>query len=129
MNERGVELRPYPLEDHAEEVLVGLQDALLHGKPLHMLHPVNLPEHGEHGVAHLNGVLLACLQRHEVAHLNVTAEPHHLVSDGVLEAKHHTHRHNHHRQADSHTSGSYAYSRLRDHALAIVVTVDSLGNE
>ena len=37
MNKGGVEVGSYTLEHNAKEVVVGLQNALLHGKALHML--------------------------------------------------------------------------------------------
>ena len=129
MDESRVKFGSDTLEQHTEEVLVGLQNSLPHGKSLHMAHTVGRAQCRHHRVGHGDGSLVGILQRHELAHLNVAAEAHHFVANRVLEAKNHAHRHNHHRQTNGHTCRSDANRRLRYHALSVALAVDSSCDE
>ena len=50
--EGGVEFWSHALEHHAQEVVVGLQYALLHGEALHVLHAVSSFQYVHHRVAY-----------------------------------------------------------------------------
>jgi hypothetical protein len=59
----------------------------------------------------------------------MAAEAHHLVADGVLEAQHDTHRHQHHGQSYCHTEGGNVYGRAAHLVTVALVAIDSPGYE
>lgn len=125
VDEGGVVLGSHALEGHTQKVVVGLEDALLHGKPLHVAHALDAAQDAHHRVAHLDGVLLLRLQGHEVAHLDVAAETYHLLADGVLEAEDHAHRDEHHGQSDGHSGDGYPHGRSGHLETLVAVGIDA----
>ena len=114
VEEGGIVVGTYALEHDAQEVLVGLEYALLHGIALYVGHSGDVADDAHHGVVHLDGILFLVLQRHEVGHLDVGAEADDLVLDGMLEAEDYTHGDNHDRQTNGHTGYGYTHGRLGD---------------
>ena len=113
MNKGGVEVGSYTLEHNAKEVVVGLQNALLHGKALHMLDALGvLQDSNQRVVNHYRHVGCSRLLCIEVGHLYMAAKSSHLVAYGMFESKHNTHAQYHNRQSYSHSSRSYAYGRF-----------------
>ena len=87
MDESRVKFGSDTFEQHAKEILVGLQNSLPYGKSLHVAHTVGRAQCRHHRVGHGDGSLVSILQRHELANLNVAAEAHHFVANRVFEAK------------------------------------------
>jgi hypothetical protein len=61
--------------------------------------------------------------------LNMSPKAYHLVTDGMLETKHHTYGDNHHSQTDCDTDGGNTDSRTTDFPFVALITIDLLGYE
>ena len=107
-----VVFRTDALEGHAQEVVVGLEDALCHRVALHVAHAWYLAEDGRHGVVHLYRILVGGHQAGDIGHGNMASEAHDLVADRMFETKDHAHRDDHHGQTDGHTCRGDADGRL-----------------
>ena len=59
----------------------------------------------------------------------MVAEAHDLIANGVLEAQHHRHGDNHHRQADGNAQHGNANGRPAHRLLAVLASVDALGKK
>ena len=126
VNEGGVKLRSHALEGNAQEIAGSFEDSFLHGESLHVFHARNLSEHAHHGVVHHHGILVLLLQGHEIRHLYVASESHHLVADGMLESQHHAYRHDHDGESDGNASGGYMDSRARNFTFIALVAIQFL---
>ena len=73
------------LERHAEEVVIGLQDAACERITLHMGNAPDGIQHLHHAVIDADGVVVNTGHRGHVQYLDMATEAHHLVADGVLE--------------------------------------------
>ena len=63
-----------------------------------MLHTRDLFIAFHHTVVDADGVGVGTEEGEHVLHLDMTAESHHLVANGMLESQNHTHGDDHHRQ-------------------------------
>ena len=122
--EAGVVLGSDALEHHAEEVLVGLEDALCHGEALDMTDAGDGLELLDQAVVHADGEGSLGAYGAHVEHLNMAAEAHHLVADGVLEAEHDGDGDYHHCQSDGYAEGGDADGRAAHLPAVVVLPVD-----
>ena len=73
-----------------------------------------LPDFLHQRIAKADGGRNGRLLGHEVRNLDMTAEAHHLVADGMLETRYHRHGDNHHCQSDGNTNSGNCDSRTAD---------------
>ena len=88
-----------------------------------MLHALDVGEHAHDRVVHLHSPAVATHQSVIFCHLYVAAEADDLVADGMFEAKHHTHAHNHHGKSYRHPDSGNADGRTRHLALVVVLGI------
>ena len=91
-----------------------------------MLHTRDLFIAFHHTVVDADGVGVGTEEGEHVLHLDMTAESHHLVADGMLESQDHTHGDDHHRQSDGNTDGRNTNGRTTHLSFVALITVDSL---
>ena len=125
VDEGGVELFVDTLEHHAEEIVFRLQDALRHGEPLNVLHPVDFPEQVHHRVVHADRVLIDAVDGGEFGHRDMAAETDGLVADGMLETENHADADNHDRQSDGYPDGGNTYGRATHFLLVARIIVNT----
>ena len=125
LQEGGVVFGTYALEHRPEEVVISLQDALCHRVALYVADTLDALDFCHQTVVQTNGVRIGSAIGQHVVHLNMTAESHDLVADGVLEPQHDTHGDNHHSQADSHPDDGYTNSRATHIPFVALVAIKS----
>ena len=91
-----------------------------------MLHTLDLFIALYHAVVDTDGIGVGAEEGEHVLHLNMAAESHHLVADGVLEPEYDTHGYNHHGQSDGDTDGGNTNGRTTHLSLVALITIDSL---
>ena len=86
----------HAFEEHAQKVIVGLQDSLRHRVALGMFHTIQPFQYRHETIVQTDFVRVSGVEGLDVHHLDMAAEAHHLVSDGMLESQYDTHGDNHH---------------------------------
>ena len=111
------------LEHEAEEVGVGLQDALCLRVACYAADSLHAAYGAQQRVADGDGQRLCGLLCQEVLDADMAAEAHHLVADGVFEAENDRHGDNHDGQSDGYAGCGYPHGRAADGVLSAVRAV------
>ena len=91
-----------------------------------MLHTLYLLIAAHHAIVNDDRVGVGAEEGEHVLHLNMAAESHHLVTDGMFESENDTHSDNHHGQSDGNADGSNTDGRTAYLTFVALITVYSL---
>ena len=94
-----------------------------------MLYTFNLLIATHHTIVDEDGVGVGAEKGKHVLHLDMTAEAHHLVADGMLESKNNAYGNNHHSQPDGNTNSGDSDGRTAHLTFIALITIDTLGYE